>query len=101
MAESMNIVSRSLTARPLSRLLSPTETGMRRRSKMGPGLVMSLLRRIKRKLAESLWPVDRHGGSHDQWARIVMNQHTLSLVQDLGPGRLKALEISGSFWEDR
>ena len=37
--------------------------------------------------------------SEQHWGRIVMNRETNKLVQKLSPGRLKALEISGTYWK--
>jgi SAM-dependent methyltransferase len=37
--------------------------------------------------------------SDDQWARIVMNRETRSLVHGLKPENLDVLEISGTTWE--
>jgi SAM-dependent methyltransferase len=42
-----------------------------------------------------------HGGPYNQWGRVVMNRETLKLIEGCNPGRLKVLEISGSFWKDR
>jgi SAM-dependent methyltransferase len=39
------------------------------------------------------------GRIDEQWLRIVMNRSTKELVEQLGPERLDALEISGTRWE--
>ena len=62
---------------------------------------MSLVTRFKRRLSRSLKLENGNGGPQNQWARIVMNRETLSLIQSRGPEKLKVLEISGSFWKDR
>jgi SAM-dependent methyltransferase len=41
----------------------------------------------------------QNADSDDQWARIVMNRETRSLVQGLKPEGLDVLEISGTTWE--
>jgi SAM-dependent methyltransferase len=41
----------------------------------------------------------RNADSDDQWARIVMNRETRSLVQRLKPENLDVFEISGTTWE--
>ncbi len=41
----------------------------------------------------------QNADSDDQWARIVMNQETRSLVKGLKPETLDLLEISGTTWE--
>lgn len=43
-----------------------------------------------------LWHAGVYGGS--QWARQVMDGETARLVEELGPGTLRVLEISGSAW---
>ena len=62
---------------------------------------MSLVTRFKRRLSRSLRLDNGNGCPENQWARIVMNRETLSLIQSRGPEKLKVLEISGSFWKDR
>jgi hypothetical protein len=39
------------------------------------------------------------GMESDQWLRIVLNRETDGLIAALGPGNLRALEISGTFWD--
>jgi SAM-dependent methyltransferase len=41
------------------------------------------------------------GYRDEQWIRVVMNRETLKLVGRLKTEELEALEISGSFWENR
>jgi SAM-dependent methyltransferase len=43
----------------------------------------------------------KNADSDDQWARIVMNQETSSLVQRLKAENLDVLEISGTTWQHR
>ena len=47
------------------------------------------------------WSLIRLGASHEHWARIVMNQETWELVNNLCPCDLEVLEISGRTWEER
>src|SRR5436190_12858774 len=42
----------------------------------------------------------QNADSDDQWARIVMNRETRSLVRGLKPEKLDVLEISGTTWEE-
>lgn len=38
------------------------------------------------------------GERHEHWGKVIMNRETRALVDELQPGRLKVLEISGSQW---
>lgn len=43
--------------------------------------------------------IDKLTGGEDQnWSRVVMRRECRRLIEDLQPGKLKALEISGSFF---
>jgi SAM-dependent methyltransferase len=53
------------------------------------------------KLRRILKAVLRIGTRNEQWARVIMNRETQALVQDLHPGNLEVLEISGSDWGKR
>lgn len=44
--------------------------------------------------------LDHAGYEREQWGRIVMRRESRRLVENLGPSRLRALEISGTFWAD-
>lgn len=74
---------------------------------MGVGLdpvslsLRTLARKMDRGLASILRPFKANGSPAEQWARVVMNRETLSLIQGCGPEKLKVLEISGTFWTNR
>ena len=44
--------------------------------------------------------LDHAGYEREQWGRVVMRRESRRLVENLGPSRLRALEISGTFWAD-
>ena len=50
--------------------------------------------RIRKMLAKALTGVE-----DEKWSRVVMRRENLKLIESLSPSRLKALEISGCYWE--
>jgi SAM-dependent methyltransferase len=61
--------------------------------------VKRLLYSPRWKLARKiLGPLVLSGMESDQWFRIVLNRETERLISDMGPAKLRVLEISGTFW---
>jgi SAM-dependent methyltransferase len=55
----------------------------------------------KPEVRRAIRSVIKTGTKNEQWARVVMNQETRKLIDNLGPSSLKVLEISGNAWNKR
>lgn len=53
----------------------------------------------KNKLIKIAKKVYKAGTRNEQWGRVVMNEQTKKMVNQINPSNLSVLEISGHYWE--